>query len=79
MSVEGNTSILQALAEGKLTVPDPVTGFHHSIYGQCPHDGEETSIRRVIRGSGGAITEVTMLCSRCGREFRPPLASLQLH
>lgn len=78
MSVEKHETVMQALAAGKFTVPDTATGYHRSMYATCPHDGESVPIRRVVRGSGGAITEVTMRCSRCGSEFTPPLSSLYL-
>jgi hypothetical protein len=71
--------VLQALAAGKITVPDPATGYQRSIYAKCPNDGEEVTIRRIVRGSGGAITEVAMRCTRCGHEFTPAPDSLYLH
>jgi hypothetical protein len=71
--------VLQALAAGRITVPDPTTGYQRSIYAKCPNDGEEVTIRRIVRGSGGAITEVAMRCTRCGHEFTPAPTSLYLH
>ena len=58
---------------------DPATGYQRSMDAKCPTDGEEVTIRRVVRGSGGAITEVAMRCTRCGHEFTPAAASLYLH
>ncbi|MGH2531251.1 MAG: hypothetical protein ACRDJW_02990 [Thermomicrobiales bacterium] len=58
-----------ALAEGRLTVPDPESGFHHPMYASCPNDGAHASVRRVVRGTRGAITQVTARCPRCGAEF----------
>lgn len=71
-------AVLQALAAGKLTVADPATGYHRSLYAKCPNDGEVVPVRRVVRGPGGAITAVTMRCLRCGHEFSPPPSSLFL-
>jgi hypothetical protein len=72
-------AVVQALAAGKLTVPDPATGYQRSVYARCPNDGEEVSVRRVVRGSGGAITEITMRCTSCGQEFSPATSTLYLH
>ena len=69
--MEGTHEVLTvkgALAAGRLTVPDPETGFHHPMYAVCPNDGEHAPVRRVVRGARGAITEVTARCPRCGAE-----------
>ena len=76
--VHDHTAVQQALAAGKMTVPDPTTGYHRSLYADCPTDGEPVAIRRVVRGAGGAITQVVMRCSRCGREFAPPPEAIYL-
>ena len=68
-----------ALAAGRLTVPDPESGYHHSMYADCPDDGEHAPARRIVRGTKGAITEVTMRCPRCGKEFTAAPESLHLH
>jgi hypothetical protein len=79
MTASDQEAITQALAAGHLTVPDPATGYQRTMYAACPNDGELAPIRRVVRGSRGAITEVTMRCLRCGREFTPPPEALTLH
>jgi hypothetical protein len=72
-------AITQALAAGKITVPDSATGYQRSIYADCPHDGQPVMIRRVVRSMGGAITEIIMRCSTCGQEFSPQREQLYLH
>ena len=76
--VQDGEAVKQALAAGKITVADPATGYQRSMYADCPKDREPVAIRRVVRGSGGAITEVIMRCSRCGSEFTPPPEVLYL-
>lgn len=71
-------AVKRALAAGQLTVADPATGYHRSMYADCPADGQAASIWRVVREHGGAITQVTMRCSRCGKEFMAPAESLYL-
>jgi hypothetical protein len=73
------TAVREALAAGRLTVPDPETGFHHAMYAVCPHDGAHAPVRRVVRGSRGAITHVTALCPQCGAEMVPAPEELHLH
>jgi hypothetical protein len=75
---QADDAVLQALAAGRLTVADPATGYQRSMYARCPNDGALVPIRRVVRGPGGAITEVRMRCSSCGQEFSPPPAALFL-
>jgi hypothetical protein len=62
-------AVREALAAGRLTVPDPETGFHHPIYAVCPHDGVHVPVRRVVRGPRRAISQVTARCPRCGTEI----------
>lgn len=62
-------AVREALAAGRLAVPDPASGFHHAMYAECPHDGTHASVRRVERGARGAITQVTARCPQCGAEF----------
>jgi hypothetical protein len=62
-------AVREALAAGRLTVPDPESGFHHPMYAVCPRDGAHAPVRRVVRGARGAITEVTARCPRCGAEM----------
>ena len=72
-------AVREALAAGRLTIPDPKTGFHHAMYAVCPHDGTHAPVRRVVRGARGAITQVTALCPRCGAEMAPAPEDLHLH
>ena len=62
-------AIAQALAAGQLTVTDPATGYHRTIYAACPTDGQPAAVRQVVKEHGGAITQVTMRCAHCGAEF----------
>jgi hypothetical protein len=70
-------AIQQALAAGRLTVPDPQTGYHRSMYADCPN-GHAASVWRITRMNSPAISEVTMRCSRCGQEFVAPVETLYL-
>ena len=67
-----------ALAAGRLSVPDPETGFHHGMYATCPNDGGHAQVRRVERGPKGAIVRVTVRCPRCHAEFDAAPESLHL-
>ncbi len=71
-------AVREALAAGRLTVPDPKTGFHHSMYAVCPQEGAQAVARRVERGPRGAITQVTARCPRCGQEVRATAEELHL-
>lgn len=62
-------AVRDALAAGRLDVPDPKSGFHHAMYAVCPADGTHAPLRRIVRGAQGAITQVTARCPRCGNEF----------
>ena len=79
LSTGESEAVREALAAGRLSVPDPETGFHHDVYATCPNDGERVHARRVVRGARGAITQVTMRCPRCGTEFVAAPESLHLH
>ena len=70
-------AVRDALAAGRLTVPDPNTGYHHPMYAVCPNDGAHAQVRRVVRGAQGAITQVTVRCPQCGAEITA--APEQLH
>ena len=70
--------VQQALAAGQLSVVDPTTGYHRSIVADCPSDGQPASVRRISRASGGAITDLTMHCTRCGKEFKASPDALYL-
>ena len=72
-------AVREALAAGRLTVPDPETGFHHAMYAVCPHDGTHAPVRRVERRARGAITQVTARCPRCGAEVVAAPEELHLH
>ena len=54
---------------GQLTVADPATGYHRALYAPCPADGQAAGVWRVVKEHGGAITQVTMRCARCGGDF----------
>jgi hypothetical protein len=69
MLVQDQEAVARALAAGQLTVADPATGYHRSLYADCPADGHSASVWRVVRGSGHAITELTMHCPSCGTTF----------
>ena len=77
-SKEAAEAIRQALASGQLTVTDPATGYHCSVYADCPGDGHAAGVTRVARGAGYAITELTMRCTACGKEFSASTESLYL-
>jgi hypothetical protein len=77
-STEDTAAIRQALASGRLTVTDPATGYHRSLYADCPGDGHAASVWRIVRGSGHVITELTMRCTACGSEFSAPPEALYL-
>ena len=71
-------AVKRALAAGQLTSADAATGYQRSLYADCPTDGQPAAVWRVVREHGGAITEVTMRCARCGTEFVAPVESLYL-
>lgn len=71
-------AVKEALAAGRLTVPDPKTGFHHTMYAVCPQDGAQAVVRRVERGQRGAIIEVVARCPQCGQEVRTTAEELHL-
>ncbi len=71
-------AVREALAAGRLTVTDPTTGFHHTMYAVCSQDGAQAVIRRVERGPRGAITQVTARCPQCGQEVRARVEELHL-
>ena len=77
-SKEDTEAIRRTLASGQLTVTDQATGYHRSLYADCPDDGHAASVWRVVRGDGHAIIELTMHCSACGKEFTAPTESLYL-
>ena len=62
-------AIRQALAAGQLTVADPATGYHRTLYAPCPADGQGAAVWRVVKEQGRAITQLTMRCARCGGDF----------
>jgi hypothetical protein len=62
-------AIGQALAAGQLAVADPATGYHRTLYAPCPTDGQPAAVWQVVKEHGGAITQLTMRCARCGGDF----------
>jgi hypothetical protein len=68
-AVHDAAAIRRALAAGQLAVADPASGYHRALYAPCPADGQPAAVWRVVKEHGGAITELTMRCSRCGGEF----------
>jgi hypothetical protein len=72
------TAVREALAAGRLTVPDPESGFHHPMYAVCPNDGGHAPVRRVERGARGVITQVTARCPQCGAEITAAPEELHL-
>ena len=77
-STDDVAAVREALMAGRLSVPDPDSGFHHSMYAVCPNDGDHAQVRRVVRGPRGSITEVTVRCPRCGLEFAAAPEELRL-
>jgi len=77
-SAADTAAIRQALASGQLAVADPATGYHRSIWADCPGDGHSAGTWRIVRGAGHAITELTMRCPACGQEFVAATESLYL-
>jgi hypothetical protein len=71
-------AVQRALATGQLSVVDPTTGYHRSIVADCPRDGQPAGVWRLTRASGGAITELTMHCTRCGHQFKASPDALYL-
>jgi predicted RNA-binding Zn-ribbon protein involved in translation (DUF1610 family) len=76
--VRDTEAIKNALHAGQLTVPDTSTGYHRSMYADCPSCGQSAGIRRIVREHGGEITGVTMYCPRCAKEFTASVDSLYL-
>ncbi|MFC1968735.1 hypothetical protein ACFLVX_05075 [Chloroflexota bacterium] len=60
--------IKQALSVGRLTIPEPATGYHRSFYARCPNDSEESSVYRIEK-HGEAITQVVFRCPLCSQQF----------
>ena len=76
--ISESAAISDALAVGRLTVPDPKTGFQHPMYAVCPNDGTHAPVRRVERGAQGTITHVTARCPQCGMEIAAAPEDLHL-
>lgn len=60
--------IREMLSRGQLSIPDPATGFHHSLYARCPEHGHHSLVHRIDR-SGIAITRVVFRCPICNEDF----------
>jgi hypothetical protein len=71
-------AITQALAAGQLTVAGSATGYHRALYAPCPADGQGAAVWRVVKEHGGAITQLTMRCARCGGDFVAATETLYL-
>lgn len=69
--------IQEMLSRGQLSIPDPETGFHHSVYASCPKCGDQSSANRVDR-SGLAITRVVFRCTICCEDFVADVDSMFL-
>lgn len=69
--------IEEMLSKGQLSIPDPETGFHHSIYASCPKCGDQSSVNRIER-SGLSITRVIFRCSICCEDFDAEVDSMFL-
>lgn len=70
--------VSRLLAAGQTVYIDAATGRHQALYATCPTDGQPAGVRRISRGSGGAIVEAVMRCSRCGAEFTAAPEALSL-
>jgi hypothetical protein len=69
MSTKSEISLIkQALAAGRLTVPDKSTGYYRSIYACCPAEGHESPVHRIER-SGNSISRVIFQCPICSGQF----------
>jgi hypothetical protein len=73
------TVVERLLASGKTSKIDPATGRSQAIYAKCPTDEAPSGVRRVNRGNGGSITEVTMRCPRCASDFVAATSALYLN
>ena len=69
--------IKEMLSRGQLSIPDPATGFHHSLYAHCPKHGHDSSVHRIER-SGIAITGVVFRCPICSEYFDAGVDSMFL-
>lgn len=66
--VRDTEAVKAALAQGHVTVPDQATGYHRSMYADCPQ-GHVASVWRLERMAPPAISQVTMRCAICGAEL----------
>jgi hypothetical protein len=73
-----SAAVRAALDAGRLTVPDPTSGFQHPMYAECPNDGTHSLARRIVRDARGSITEVTAKCPQCHAEFTATPEKLHL-
>jgi hypothetical protein len=71
-------AVREALAAGRLFVPDTESGFQHAMYAVCPADGTHAAVRRIVREARGSITAVTARCPSCGSEFTATPEELRL-
>ena len=70
-------TVKRALAAGHLSVPDPATGYHRSMYADCPN-GHAAAVHRIVRLRHPEIAEVHMRCATCGAEFTAPVEAIYL-
>jgi len=69
--------IKEMLSRGQLSIPDPTTGFHHSLCARCPKCGHDSSVHRIER-SGMPIIRVVFRCPICGEDFDAGVDSMFL-
>jgi hypothetical protein len=62
-------AVKSALHAGQLTVTDPETGYHRSMYAACPTEGHDAPVYRIVREHGNEIAEVVVRCPICGNQF----------
>ena len=74
------TLIEDALAAGRLTVPD-VQGFHHGLYTVCSSDGVRAHPHRMVwrrDARGHFIDHVIFRCHCCGRSWQASMEEIHL-
>lgn len=67
MMEKNSDRIKQALAVGRLSIPD-ATGMQHFIYAHCPGDGQDSPVYRTEK-KGDAISKPIFRCPNCGQQF----------
>jgi hypothetical protein len=72
--------IEEALAAGRLTVPD-VQGFQHGMYTLCTRDGVRAHPHRVVWRRdvrGQVLDQVIFRCYSCGRSWQASIEDIRL-